>query len=254
MDKVYNEEIGIYERDFTVASYEVGASGYLKPVYLLRYLQEAAREHAARLGISVPELQKRNLTWYISRYHIVLHKVPRYEDGLHINTWLSFREKRFSLREFELFDAENKVMGAVTSSWVLMDLEKKRPVMSSDYFPHVKFVPRRALEDPFDTIPKFEQGDRTLEFRVRMHDIDINRHVNNTVYGEWGVESVPKEILLNFMPKELEISFRGEALYGDRVISSSKVIEEGEHPVLLHKIVSENTGKEITRLRTRWGR
>ena len=58
----------IYEADYTVRSYEIDTTGRVRPLTLFNYMQDAAGEHAARLGVSVLDLFKRNLTWVLSRY------------------------------------------------------------------------------------------------------------------------------------------------------------------------------------------
>ena len=84
-------------------------------------------------------------------------------------------------------------------------------------------------------------------------DLDINRHVNNVFYAEWALETVPAEIAEHCRLTEIEIGFRAEALYGDTVISRIAQVETfTDSFCFVHQLLDERTGKELTRLRTRW--
>ena len=81
--------------------------------------------------------------------------------------------------------------------------------------------------------------------------IDDNEHVNNVVYVDWALETLPPDLIGKLQPASVEISYRAESYYGDRIISRSQFVEE--NPLLsLHQLVSENTGKEVARLRVEW--
>jgi len=88
-----------------------------------------------------------------------------------------------------------------------------------------------------------------------MGHLDWNRHVNNAVYIQWALESVPPDLLMSRRPMELEVSYRAEAFYGDEVLSAAQRVPEGEsaEAAFLHQILNAATGVELARLRTRWG-
>ena len=71
------------------------------------------------------------------------------------------------------------------------------------------------------------------------------RHVN---YIEWAVESTPLDIYRKKNLTELEISFRAESKYGDRIIAQSEVHED----ICLYKLTRLSDGRELAVVRTRW--
>ena len=87
---------------------------------------------------------------------------------------------------------------------------------------------------------------------MRRSDLDINRHVNNAIYTDWALETVPPDIAENCRPFEIEIDFRGEALYGDTVVSRSARDRSAPDYRFIHQLLDERTGRELTRIRTRW--
>ena len=241
-----------YQIQFQVRSYEIDSKGKIKISAMLNYLQEAASQHAARLGASVVDLFPRNLTWVLSRYHIQIVTYPSWGETITINTWPSAKENLFALREFEILDQKGKRCAIATSSWMLLDFKKKQPVRPKDHLPHFQDHPERIIDDKFDPLPAPEKIDIELPFRVRMSDLDLNRHANHVSYIEWALETVPVDILKKYQPAELEISFRGEALYGDRISSRTQIVNADSSAGFLHQISRETDGKELTRLKSSW--
>ena len=241
----------IYEADYIVRSYEIDSGGLVRPLTILNYLQDAAGEHAARLGVSVPALLKRNMTWVLSRYHLHFHSFPPAHSRITLRTWPSAREGRFVLRDFQLVDAEENPLVLATSSWMLIDLKTRRPVRIADALPDLPAVPRRSIHDSFESLPVLEECHCELPFRVRHSDLDLNQHVNNTVYVDWALETLPKDVIGRFRPKKIEVSYRAEARYGDRIMSRSQ-FSSGDTPTSLHQLVRESDEREVARLRIDW--
>lgn len=240
----------VYHKEYTVHTYETDARGLARPVALLNFLQDAAGDHAGRLGLSVVDLFKRNMTWVLSRYHVLIHRYPDLGARLEVMTWPSGRHGYFALRDFEVSDGA--VLSA-TSSWMVIDLEKKQAVRVSDVVGPGYAMEKRALEDPFASLPVLAVRESEIGFRVETAHLDWNRHVNNAVYVQWALEGVPPDVLMSRRPVDIEVSYRAEALYGDGVVSAvQRMAEGGPEDVFLHQILNPATGAELARLRTRW--
>ncbi len=237
---------------FPVRYHELECNGDIRAVALLDYLQDTAGMHALLLGVSVSDLRRHGLTWVLSRIHLIVEHFPRAEENVIIRTWPSTREGLFSCREYELASEKGYSVGRATTSWALLDLETRRPVRLDGNLPQYPLFPQRVIEDRFETLPCIPEeafcGEMT--FRVLRSNLDANRHVNNTVYLEWSLESLPDRILEKRLAS-LEISFRAEAFYGERVISRSAMID-AEGSLCLHQIFNLDNGRELARIRTRW--
>ncbi|MCK7477954.1 MAG: thioesterase [Candidatus Moduliflexus flocculans] len=244
----------IFNKDYAVHSYETDARGLVKASSLLNYLQDAAGEHASRLGVGVRDLVRRNMTWVLSRYHIVIRRYPAMGARIEVTTWPSAKRGHFALRDFEASDADGPVLSA-TSSWMVIALDRKQPVKVDEAIAGAVRRRAAALEDLFDSLPVPEARDAEVRFRVESGHIDWNRHVNNAVYVQWALEAAPAEVLKTLRPAEIEVSYRAEAFFGDEVVSAVRRAGSGEDgPGLPPPGRQRGHGAELARLRTRWER
>jgi medium-chain acyl-[acyl-carrier-protein] hydrolase len=241
-----------YRLSFTVRASEAGPYGAVKLASLLDYFQEAAGEHAARLGVSVSDLIQRNLTWVLSRYHIKIFRYPLWGETVRVMTWPSARQHLFALREFEAADERGNPVASATSSWMLLDLAARKPVRPADRLGDYAQDPARAIDDDFRPLPTLRKPELEQTFRVRQGDLDWNRHANHVVYVEWGIEAAPPELVGRSRPREIEVDFRGEARYGDEIVSRVETLPAGSGSGLIHQIVRRGDGAELARLRTAW--
>ena len=169
--------------------------------------------------MGVLDLFKRNLTWVLSRYHVVVHRYPGLGARLEVTTWPSGKHGYFALRDFEVSDGGGDPVLSATSSWMVISLDKKQPVKVDEAIDIPYAVDKRALADPFDSLAVPGARDAEVRFRVESAHIDWNRHVNNAVYVQWALEAVPPDVLKRSRPVDLEVSYRAEAFYGDEVVS-----------------------------------
>jgi len=244
----------VLTKSVKVKSFNVGYDGKVKLSFILNNMQEIAGAHAARLGVSVIDLHARNLTWVLSRYHIKIDHCPEWNDEIILRTWPHSKEKHFALREFEICDVSDNLLLKATSSWMIMDLTTRKPVRPGDVLNDYPVRPVRMIDDPFKSLPVNDSYENKVEFKVRLNDLDVNKHVNHTVYVDWAFEAIPLKFRREKMLTEIEIAYRGEALLEDNVMSYSNYNSEGDHPeyVYLHQIIRQSDMKELTRLRTRW--
>lgn len=240
----------IFNKDFIIQYYETDQRGFARPVALLNYMQSAAGDHAALLGIAVADLRKSGHTWVLSRVHLAMESYPRAGDTVKIRTWPAVRDNLFTVRDFELLDVAGTTIGRATTSWAVLNIKTRRPVKLADVLSIYPLDPERALNDPFSTLPQLESSEYELRLPVLRGDLDINRHVNNTVYAGWALETIPDEVDSRCRLAAIEIGFRSEALYGETIVArSTKTAESG---CFIHCIESESDGRELARLRTHW--
>ena len=250
----------IHSKAFQVRAMDIDQAGLLQPVIFLDYLLEAAGEHAALFRLAVTDLFEKGRTWVLSRIHVEIARYPRWNESAEIKTWPSDMLPLYALRDFEV-TAGNGVIARATSSWLIVDQATRRPVRTAEHLREFPKLERRAVEDGFGPLPSPSREDRRMEFPVFFSDLDINRHVTATAYVQRALETVPEEVLFKYRPASIEVNFRGEAFYGDRILSRLERIAGSGSPAgpdspprlgFLHRLSRAADDKELTLLRTSW--
>ena len=242
-----------FEKTFEIRAYECDFRGRLSPLAVFNFMQDLASQHADLLGFSVQKLMQQNMTWVLSRIHLQFTGILHWGDEMRGRTWPSGTQGRYALRDFQLFNGKGKSIAVGTSSWMVLDLEKRKPVKFEDLFDTRPFLNSvRALSDEFLPLPEIEGFDLEKEFQVRYSDLDVNQHVNHVAYIDWGLESIPESVLLKAYPVKIEVGYRREVFYGDQVFSRAKQAEKGVEPIFHHQIFSGKDDVEIARMRTKW--
>lgn len=236
---------------FRVRSYEMDGLGSARPATITNYLQEAAANHAAALGWAITAAaEEQGKNWMLVRLQVKLEHWPAWRDEIEVETWPSGLEGLVAFREFALRDAEGRQIGAATSSWMMVDLRRRRATRLPAALNEFPFLDRpRAIGNPFPKIEVPEDVDVAERFAVRRGDLDINGHANQAAYVEWACETVPEEVWRSAKPTELAIAFRSEVRGGD-VVESRRIGTGGD--VHLHQLRSAVSGKELAVLRTAW--
>ena len=183
------------------------------------------------------------MTWILSRYHVRIFRYPGLAEDIAVSTWPSGKQGLFALRDFEMTDAQGGLVAAATSS--VDPLEHPNASSPRGWrrtCPTIRRSDRRALADDFPALPAAPAADREVPFRVEMQDIDFNNHVNHAVYIQWALETPPEAVLRTARPADIEVAYKGEAFYGDEVVSKAQRIGGGPGPVFLHGIFTRPKG------------
>lgn len=236
---------------FTVRSTEIDFSGQATLPALVSYMQEAAWDNTATMGISMYELLEQGLTWVLQRMRVEMFRYPRHREAITVETWASGRERVFLHRDFRVYSAERELLGQATSVWLVMDVVKRQLVSVPDFITAVEVVPgQEPLPFAKGKLPQLHEVTYEQHMPVRWHDIDLNRHVTNTRLLQWVLETLPSKILEKQELKEVDIIFKAESTLGDTVIATAAPADD--QAGFLHKLASTETGKELVQARTKW--
>lgn len=237
-----------YKKEYHVKSYEVDCHGFLRIVSLMNFLQEAAVESADALGFGFEVCRDKGVAWVGSNYLVKIERLPKIEERIVIDTWPAEGKLWGAIRNFLVKDEAGNVIIKARSQWVLIDIERRRPVILSKYFPEYNFIDEQVMEDDFSKLSLIEQPDNVKDILVRFDDIDINNHVNNAVYPLWASEGLDVKYRKNHVPTEIEVCFKKEALLGERVEVRSVLSGDESY----HSIIDQSCGAELAECRFVW--
>lgn len=248
-----SQAVAVWREAHVVRSSETDAAGRASVQALLGYLLDAADSHARALGVSADDLTAERRTWMLHRLRVVVEVMPRWRDGVHVETWPSSMDGLYAERDFRLRDGGGRLLARATSTWLLIDLRRRRPVRIPKAFRGFALPEReRPLPEAPPELAPVEAPDYEETFRVGYGDLDLNRHAAFSRYALWAVETLPLELLETNVPAELELRFRAEAVYGDAVVAQTQREESGDGPSFLHRLVRQENGRELALARTRW--
>jgi acyl-ACP thioesterase len=186
---------------------------------------------------------------------VEVNRYPTLDEEISVITWVAESENpRYTLREFELKDRMQNVICKATTSWVLFNFGKRKPVNFKEFWPEFKAENKRAVEDSFPKLPLPQKIDSRKEMQVRLHDLDINQHVNHRVNIEWILEGMPEKILKNYELTRLEISYKEQAFLEEKVVIETELIKKKEKDQLsaLHQIKKQKKNKLVSKAITYW--
>ncbi|MFW6215502.1 MAG: acyl-[acyl-carrier-protein] thioesterase [Alkalispirochaetaceae bacterium] len=230
-----------------VRSYEGDRRGVLKPQALLNYLEEAAQQHATDLGFGYQQLLEASQFWMLARLHVVIDELPGWGESIEVETWPKTVSRLFALRDFLVYrtgDQEERPIIRASSAWLLMDAARGRPLRPEQHLPGgalVENAERSALEEIPRKLPEPERLVSIGEVTARYSDIDVNDHVNNSVYIRWFDDAV-RGNSQELEPVELELNFLQEVKHGMRLSiekADAEYRERGDGASLLLELRDE---------------
>lgn len=222
----------------------------LKPSALAQYLQDIASESAESLGFGYSFITKHNLAWFLLKYHIEFSKYPESIYNLTLKTQPRGYNKLFAFRDFEIFNGDES-LGKVASTWAMVDLDTKNLASASEYLssnPNMLTFEKKDTDLKYGKIPALQNIDIEKEFEIRFDDIDVNRHANNTNYLVWAFEPLDYDFRSNNVLKTLDIAFKKEIKYGQKVLSQIEILENKT----IHVLKCLETNEDLCLISAEW--
>jgi acyl-ACP thioesterase len=240
---------------FPIRAFDCDLHGRLLPRTLCLLLQEAAAAHAAGLGVAVEGLLERGAAWVLSQLRVELLRWPRAGDTLVIATWPEAASGTRTERRFLLGDAAGEELGQALTLWLVLDLERRRPVRLPEFVvAALAPVVRSSSPTRLAPIPALTEVREERRLAVGYSDLDLVRHANNAAFAEWMVECCSGELWNDYDVVELEVHYLAECRLGDAVLSQAATAGGGVRPTVLHRLLRMADGVEAARARTVWRR
>jgi acyl-ACP thioesterase len=208
--------LNFWEGSFPVHFSAIDKSDRLTLAAAFDYFQEAAINHAEHIGIGREAMAQAGQAWILSRMSVVFARRPAYREPIVVRSWAKGWEKLFALREYDIRDASGNIIVQGSSSWIILDIEKRRPLRPQsimDALPLNKDLD--GLLGGAVGIEAAKNLQKSGERRALYSDIDYNGHVNNIRYIEWIQDIADPELLENADKMRLDINYLGELKLGE---------------------------------------
>lgn len=238
----------IWEESYPIRFYEVGADKKLTVPNLCNFIQNSSADHINHLGVGLADLQRDNNTWVLSRMLLHINALPSWSDLVKLQTWQVCRHKLFAVRDYQISGADGQPVANATSSWLVLNRERRRPVCCKGYMEKMAPVAeRRAISSFAEKVKDLaeEAVQITSPVQVSPSDIDMNGHVNNVKYLQWILENMSRAGVSSSHSMEIEVNYMGESFLGDSLLVKSSHCESQKS--WLHSLVHAETDLEVCR-------
>jgi acyl-ACP thioesterase len=246
------DDLTIWREKFKITHSFVAPDGLASIRGLAYCMQEAALNHAEARNFGYEVMIEQNIAWVLTRQMIKLFSIPRLSQKITIETWAHGTTKTMAIRDFNILNKEKEIMGIARTSWMVLDILKRRPkLLSKEILDHIPTLPNRLSEPlELDKVPlSDQQPEKELVFKVVYSDLDMNLHVNNINYLKWVLDEFDLEFRNEYRVSTIETNYLGEALYGDTLVSDTVAVSDTEY---LTKIIKKDNGKPILASRIKW--
>ena len=240
----------VFEGNYTLRTNEVNRLHRAMPTALIHLLQEAALENVLDLKVSAWDLKKEQISWVLMRKHLEIHRFPTFGETITIRTHPAGFERVFTYRDYQVWGEDNQLIASSSTTWLLMHTERRRIaripafVIEKGTFDNSTCLPHALASLPDVTDPDIEQV-----FRVNWHDMDFNEHLSNIRYMQWLFETVPGYPTLELELSTIDIIYKAECRWKDKVHVATQTVSEGHY---LHLLTRQSDGEEIARAQTQW--
>ena len=198
--------------DVTVSYWDVDRDSQLLLAGVFKYLQEAAIKHADQYDAGTRAMAARGESWVLNRLAAAIHRYPRYEEPVRVETWSSGIRAFKGYRDFRIRHGDELLVSA-SSLWLYVNLQSKSlvrvPAGVAEGFPSHPAPVFRPDLDRLRLAPPRAGGAPPLRISIRYADVDGNGHVNNTAYLAF-LQTALARAGLAVRPGHVEIQFLRE--------------------------------------------
>lgn len=152
---------------------------------LNRMMQHSTEQAMERLGISVEDLNQRELLWVICFSQITIGRIPSFGEEVQMFTWPGGEKMGMYIRKYAAFTGSGEQLFEAASLFSLVNSGTRTMVVPSDsgfVMPVVSLA-----EEP--KLPKLTargaEPDKEKTYMAKEQEIDYNGHVNNAFYLDW---------------------------------------------------------------------
>lgn len=194
---------------------ETDETGCLSLDAIINYLQDCTNFESEDLGVGIDFLNENQIMWVLSSWQIVVSCYPSFGERIEVGTQAYGYDKMVGFRNFLITGEDGSTIVKANSNWVLMDMEKGRPVIIK---PGLGEVYGRHEPLEMDYAPRkiklLCDGQEKESFIVKEYHLDTNHHVNNGQYVRMAMFALGMADRV----KELRVEYKRQALLGNKII------------------------------------
>ena len=245
------EDIISSEEIINVRYSDIDFDKSLKLFSLLNFFQDIASDNAEKFGFGYSFIHPKNLMWVLLKYRIEFDEFPVDVQQLTLKTQPRGCNKLFAYRNFEL-RCKDKRLARASSTWALVDHNTMEIANCENVFSGNEYMTKPTpieADLKYNKIAPLTNVDYKEEFTVRYNDIDVNMHANNANYIVWALEPLPLEFKTQHKLKNVDMNYKKEIKYNEKLISKVQIIEGS---TTLHVLTNAQTQDDLCLIKCEW--
>lgn len=217
----------IYSQEVEFPFYLANLTGEMRLSSLVDIMVLVSEKQLHQSDSDSSEMVKKGLGWVVVQYHMDIKKMPKLGQMLKVSTRATSYNKYFFYRDFWIDDMDGNNMVSLESTFVIIDVKERKMISAADRLDNlfgaeeinsIKRFPR--LKEPKDYDIKKPQ-------QIGYYNIDVNRHVNNSYYFDWMVDSLGIDFVESHTIKSMDIKYEKELNINSKPIVFAKVEDDG---------------------------
>ena len=213
-----------------VESYDVQPNGNIKVSSLLKFLQKAAGDDVNRTSLNFFTLADNGIAFVLTKMNLKFLKDIKIYDNLTIISHPRKVRGASFPRDF-IIKVNDEIVALASSMWVLLDLNK-RTILRPSAIESIGNLP--PSDDDLFELPDVRRSidepalHRTDVLRVEYSFLDMNNHLNNTLYSDFVFNIIDRNTHESEAGMYMQINYKAEARHLDTLEIHSNCIDNKE--------------------------
>lgn len=218
-----------YRQTYQLRTGDFDRHGHVKPSAILDVCQDCAGQNAESMpGMDFESMSERGLIWVVTRLGYEVCRQPQLHEQVEVETWPLAPTRKGFQREYRITSLDGETLAVGSSEWVIMSFVERTLVSGREF---AAGCADDTGEDEGGDAGMY-RSDTVLDWRLRKlaapegletvravrpgeSDIDVNGHVNNARYADWGLDAL--SLGAGEAVTRLQIDFRHELLEGEEL-------------------------------------
>lgn len=189
---------------------------------LLEWMQRAGDAHLSDHGIMLDDMIQQGMAWMLVTVDLQLMQQPQYSEQITMETWHKGAKGVQWFRDYRIINQAGEVIGQARTTWVLVDIHKRRILRASAFPFSLPDTPQDAdNETPSRVeIPAGTRMESIYTFTVRQSSLDMNGHMNNARFADVCLDALSENQIKGKITR-FHITYHHEAVLGESFTVSS---------------------------------
>ncbi|WP_334352764.1 acyl-[acyl-carrier-protein] thioesterase [Companilactobacillus sp. HBUAS56257] len=207
-----------------VPYYFVNFTGDIRLSALIDIMLLTSEKQLHQADVDSTEMVENNgLGWVVVQYHLDILQMPTLGQKLKVTTQATSYNKYFFYRNFWVEDLDGNVLAKAQSAFVLIDIKERKIVGAADRLDNKFGAEEVNRIQRFNRIKIPDDYDFKQKQHIGYYNIDVNKHVNNSYYFDWMIDTLDTDFIASHRIKSMDIKYEKELNLDSQPVAYAKL-------------------------------